>query len=107
MRLRVLLALWPSLLLTACAGSGASGVEHALGWRSATVMAIGRAAEFAPEVDRDCDAGGASAARYAVVRYSNGGLHSRSLGSSQVPADLAVGDDVYVNVLDCKAGIRR
>ena len=100
-------ALGLSVLLAACAGPGMSGLDPALGWRSATVVDIGRAADLAPTVDRDCDAGAMASGSYAVVRYRNGGRHSRSLGTSRFPADLVAGDSVHVNVLDCRAAVRR
>jgi hypothetical protein len=40
---------------------------------------------------------------YAVVRYHDGGLRTRALGTTRLPPDLRVGDTVRVDVLDCNA----
>jgi len=39
------------------------------------------------------------------VRYRNGGVHTRSLGTARLPAgaELRLGDEVHVNILDCAA----
>lgn len=78
---------------------------HAAGWRAAQVVEVGRAADLASTVDRDCGTGGGPDAPYAVVRFRNGGVRSRSLGTGRLPAGvmLKVGDQVEVNILDCAA----
>lgn len=92
-------------VLAALALGGCAGFDHSPGWRAAEVVALGRAGDLAASADQDCRAAGAPTAPYAVVRYQNGGLHSRSLGTDQLPAGagLKVGDEVYVNILDCTA----
>ncbi len=79
------------------------------GWHAAQVVAVGRADALAATVDQDCGcaADSGSPRPYAVVRYRNGGVHSRSLGTSRLPpgVPLRVGDAVYVNVLDCKVAL--
>ncbi|MFM9923086.1 hypothetical protein VLK31_08855 [Variovorax sp. H27-G14] len=81
--------------------------DRAGGWHAAQVVAVGRADALATTVDQDCGCAADSSGNprpYAVVRYRNGGVHSRSLGTSRLPAGvpLRVGDAVYVNLRDCK-----
>lgn len=94
--------LW-ALALGGCTALDAHSFDRATGWRSAQVVAVGSAAELAPAVDRDCGGGNEPSSTYAVVRYRNGGVHTRSLGTAHLPAgaELKVGDAVHVNVLDC------
>ena len=75
------------------------------GWHAAQVVRLGNAGELAALADQDCGADGGPSARYALVRYRAGGVHSRSLGTGRLPEGgvLHVGDTVYVNVLDCGA----
>lgn len=92
----------------------AHSFDRSAGWHAAQVVAVGRADALATTVDQDCSCGkdsgkdsggdGSSPRPYAVVRYRNGGVHSRSLGTSRLPAGvpLRVGDAVYVNLRDCK-----
>lgn len=95
--------LWALSALGGCAAFDAHSLDRAAGWHAAQVVAVGRASDLSATVDRDCGAAGDASARYAVVRYRNGGVHSRSLGTDRLPADteLKVGDAVYVNTLDC------
>lgn len=84
----------------------ASGPEHAQDWRSATVVALGRAGELAKTVDHDCGVGASRDAPYLVVRYLDRGvLHNRTwlLGTTEIPsaAILQVGTAVQVNLPDC------
>lgn len=98
-----------ALALGGCTAFDAHSFDHALdpsaGWHAAQVAAVGRAGDLAGSVDRDCGGGSDASARYAVVRYRNGGVHTRSLGTARLPvgAELKVGDAVYVNILDCAA----
>jgi len=95
------------VLLGALAGCGSPGVygDPATGWRDAVVVRIGSQTELASMADLDCNAAGASKAPYVVVRFNDGGLHSRSLGKPQdTPGvSLQVGDEVHVNIKDCSA----
>jgi hypothetical protein len=78
--------------------------DRTAGWHLAQVVAVGRAGDLAASADRDCGTNdGDAAARYAIVRYRSGGVHSRSLGTGRWAAGtgLEVGDTVYVNILDC------
>lgn len=105
------ISIWIASILcvsvAACGGLGTSDLDHAAGWRSATVVSIGRAEELAPTVSHACGLGSDPSARYAVVRYNDGSRRSRSIGTSRFPSDLAVGDAVHVNVLDCNVELRR
>ena len=97
--------LW-AFALGGCAAFDAHSLDRAAGWHAAQVVAVGRAGDLSGTADRDCGAAaGDASARYAVVRYHNGGVHSRSLGTDRLPVDteLKVGDAVYVNTLDCAA----
>ena len=96
--------LW-AFALGGCAAFDAHSLDHAAGWHAAQVVGVGRASELSGTADRDCGAPGEASARYVVVRYRNGGIHSRSLGTDRLPAstELKVGDAVYVNILDCAA----
>jgi len=96
--------LW-AFALGGCAAFDVHSFDPAAGWHAAQVVSLGRAADLSRSADRDCGAAGDASARYAVVRFRNGGVHSRSLGTTRLPAGaaLAVGDAVYVNVLDCSA----
>ncbi len=96
--------LW-ALALGGCTALDAHSFDHSAGWRAAQVVAVGRAADLAGTVDRDCGAPGGGSAPYAVVRYRNGGVHTRSLGTARLPAgaELRLGDEVHVNILDCAA----
>ncbi|MGJ7615298.1 MULTISPECIES: hypothetical protein [unclassified Variovorax] len=96
--------LW-ALALGGCTALDAHSFDHSAGWRAAQVVAVGRAADLAGTVDRDCGSPGDGTAPYAVVRYRNGGVHTRSLGTGRLPAGAvpAVGDAVHVNILDCAA----
>ncbi len=78
---------------------------HAAGWRAAQVVEVGRMADLASTADRDCGTNGGPDAPYAVVRFRNGGVRSRSLGTGRLPAGVVpkVGDKVEVNILDCAA----
>lgn len=92
--------------LGGCTAFDAHSFDPAAGWHSAQVVSVGRAGDLSGTADRDCGtAGGDASARYAIVRFRNGGVHSRSLGTTRLPTDaeLKVGDAVYVNVLDCGA----
>lgn len=94
--------LW-ALALGGCSAFDAHSFDHAAGWRAAQVVSVGRAGDLAATADRDCGAEGGTAAPYAVVRYRNGGVHTRSLGTGRWPAGAALkaGDAVEVNILDC------
>lgn len=97
-----------ALALGGCTAFDAHSLDHAAhasGWRAAQVVDVGRAADLAGTVDRDCGTGGGPDAPYAVVRYRNGGVRSRSLGTGRLPAGPVpkVGDRVEVNILDCAA----
>lgn len=97
-----------ALALGGCTAFDAHSLDHtahAAGWRAAQVVDVGRAADLAGTVDRDCGTDGGPDAPYAVVRYRNGGVRSRSLGTSRLPAGAVpkVGDKVEVNILDCAA----
>ncbi|WP_418116448.1 hypothetical protein ABL849_16190 [Variovorax sp. 375MFSha3.1] len=96
-------ALLCALMLGGCSAFDAHSFDRSAGWRAAEVVSVGRAGELAATVDRDCGSDGGAAVPYAVVRYRNGGVHSRSLGTGRWPAGarLNVGDAVEVNVLDC------
>ncbi|MDP9895546.1 hypothetical protein J2W32_004806 [Variovorax boronicumulans] len=96
--------LW-AFALGGCTAFDAHSLDRAAGWHAAQVVAVGRAGDLSGTADRNCGAAGDASARYAVVRYHNGGVHSRSLGTDRLPADteLKVGDAVYVNILDCAA----
>lgn len=98
--------LW-ALALGGCASFDAHSYDRAAGWHAAQVVAVGRADALAVTVDRDCGGSIGGAAAYVVVRYRNGGVHSRSLGTSRLPqgVPLSVGDAVYVNVLECKVAL--
>ena len=102
--LRCVAVLW-TLALGGCVAFDAHSGDHAAAWHAAQVVRIGQAGELAASADTDCGAEGGPSARYAVVRYRNGGVHTRSLGTGRLPAgtELKVGDAVYVNVLDCSA----
>jgi hypothetical protein len=93
--------LW-TLALGGCASFDAHSLDRAAGWHAAQVVAVGRADALGRSADRDC--GGSGAEAYVVVRYRNGGVHSRSLGTSRLPpgVPLSVGDAVYVNLPECK-----
>jgi len=97
-----------ALALGGCTAFDAHSLDHAAhasGWRAAQVVDVGRAADLAGTVDRDCGTGGGPDAPYAVVRYRNGGVRSRSLGTGRLPVGPVpkVGDRVEVNILDCAA----
>ncbi|MET3389392.1 hypothetical protein ABIC33_000015 [Variovorax sp. 1140] len=94
-----------ALMLGGCSAFDAHSFDRSAGWRAAEVVSVGRAGELAATADRDCGSDGGAAAPYAVVRYRNGGVHSRSVGTGRWPAGalLKVGDAVEVNVLDCAA----
>ncbi|SCX66379.1 hypothetical protein [Variovorax sp. EL159] len=96
--------LW-ALALGGCTALDAHSFDHAEGWRAAQVVSVGQAGDLAGTADRDCGADGGATARYAVVRYRNGGVHTRSLGTGRWPAgsEPKVGDAVHVNILDCTA----
>jgi hypothetical protein len=96
--------LW-AFALGGCAAFDAHSFDPAASWHAAQVVSVGRADDLSSSADRDCGAAGDTSARYAVVRYRSGGVHSRSLGTARLPADteLKVGDAVYVNILDCTA----
>ncbi|WP_432731949.1 hypothetical protein [Variovorax sp. W6] len=99
--------LW-ALALGGCSAFDAHSFDRSAGWRAAQVVSVGKMGELAATADRDCGADGAdrgAAAPYAVVRYRNGGVHTRSIGTGHWPAgaSLKVGDAVEVNVLDCAA----
>ena len=102
--MRRMVALW-ALTLGGCTAFDAHSFDHSAGWRTAQVVSVGRAGDLAKTADHDCGVEGGAAAPYAIVRYRNGGVHSRSLGTPRLPAgtELTVGDAVYVNVLDCGA----
>lgn len=91
------------LALGGCTAFDAHSFDHSAGWRAAQVVAVGRAADLAGTVDRDCGSPDGGTAPYAVVRYRNGGVHTRSLGTGHLPAGagLRLGDEVHVNILDC------
>ncbi len=92
-------------MLGGCSAFDAHSFDRSAGWRAAEVVSVGRAGDLAATADRDCGSDGGAAAPYAVVRYRNGGVHSRSVGTGRWPAGarLKVGDAVEVNVLDCAA----
>ncbi|QNK67289.1 hypothetical protein [Variovorax sp. PAMC26660] len=96
--------LW-ALALGGCTAMDAHSFDHSAGWRAAQVVSVGSAGELSSTVDRDCGADGGTTASYAVVRYRNGGVHTRSLGTGRWPAgaEPKVGDAVHVNILDCAA----
>jgi hypothetical protein len=96
--------LW-AFVLGGCTAFDAHSFDPAAGWHAAQVVSVGRAGDLSGSADRDCGTAGDAPARYAVVRFRNGGVHSRSLGTSRLPAgtELKVGDAVYVNILDCSA----
>ncbi|WP_198087446.1 hypothetical protein [Variovorax sp. E3] len=98
-------AAWAAaVLLAGCAAApGTSRFDYSAGWRSAQIVEIGRAGDLARTADHDCGFGANPAAPYVVVRYHGGGVHTRSLGTVDLPTDPAprVGDRVYVNILDC------
>jgi hypothetical protein len=91
--------------LAGCAAFDAQAFDRSSGWHAAEVVAVGRADALAGGVDRDCGGPGGGSAPYAVVRYRNGGVHTRSLGTARLPAGTALrpGDEVHVNILDCAA----
>jgi hypothetical protein len=93
------------LALGGCTAFDAHSLDHTAGWRAAQVVDVGRAADLAGTADRDCGTDGGPDAPYAVVRYRNGGVRSRSLGTGRLPAGVVpkVGDKVEVNILDCAA----
>lgn len=104
--------LWAPALAVALGGctaldahSNGRPTDAEAGWHAAQVVRLGNAGELAALADQDCGADGAPSARYALVRYRAGGVHSRSLGTGRLPEGgvLHVGDTVYVNVLDCGA----
>ncbi|RSZ29983.1 MULTISPECIES: hypothetical protein [unclassified Variovorax] len=94
-----------ALALGGCSAFDAHSFDHSAGWRAAQVVSVGRTGDLVATADRDCGADGGADARYAVVRYRNGGVHTRSLGTGRWPAGAAlkVGDAVEVNILDCAA----
>ena len=96
--------LW-AFALGGCAAFDAHSLDRPAGWHAAQVVGVGRAGDLSGTADRDCGKAGDVSARYVVVRYRNGGVHSRSLGTDRLPAgtELRVGDAVYVNILDCAA----
>ena len=98
-------ALLCALMLGGCSAFDAHSFDRSAGWRAAQVVSIGKMGELAATADRDCGADGGAAAPYAVVRYRNGGVHTRSVGTGRWPAaaELKVGDAVEVNILDCAA----
>ncbi|MBS79530.1 MULTISPECIES: hypothetical protein [unclassified Variovorax] len=97
-------ALAPGLLaLAGCAGLGTSHADFVAGWRTGRVEALGRAGELAHAMYRDCAPQAGANEPYAVVRYHDGGLRTRALGTTRLPPDLRVGDTVRVDVRDCSA----
>ncbi|WP_431273087.1 hypothetical protein ACQ858_12625 [Variovorax ureilyticus] len=99
---------WRSVLLAALGGCSVHGIyDHAHGWRDAVVVEIGRESELSVLADRHCPGDAAADSPYLVVRFRDGGLHSRSLGKSVNPSDapLRIGDEVRVNIFDCGAPI--
>jgi len=95
---------WAAALLAGCAaGPGADASSYSAGWRAAQVVEIGRTGDLARTADHDCGYGANPSAPYVVVRYHGGGVHTRSLGTVDLPPSptLRVGDKVYVNILDC------
>ena len=104
MRAAQITVMWAAALLVGCASvSGAGATAYSDGWRAAQVVEIGRTGDLARTADHDCGFGANPSAPYVVVRYRNGGVHTRSLGTVDLPAKptLQVGDKVYVNILDC------
>lgn len=102
--MRRMVALW-ALTLGGCTAFDAHSFDHSAGWRAAQVVSVGRAGDLAKTADHDCGVEGGAAAPYAIVRYRNGGVHTRSIGTGHWPAgaSLKVGDEVEVNILDCAA----
>lgn len=89
--------------LAGCAGLAASHADFVAGWRTGRVEALGRAGELARGMYHDCAPRAGADEPYAVVRYHDGGLRTRALGTTRLPPDLRVGDTVRVDVLDCNA----
>ena len=104
MRTAAITAMWTAALLAGCAAvPGTDASAYSAGWRVAQVVEIGRTGDLARKADHDCGFGANPSAPYVVVRYHNGGVHTRSLGTVDLPdkPTLQVGDRVYVNILDC------
>lgn len=102
-----------SVLITACASLENDGYDFKDGWRRAKVLEIGSANAVMRTVSKDCRLELGSGARfdhYAVASYSVGGRST--IRAQQVVAvpndlDLAVGEQVHVNVRDCTQPLSR
>lgn len=108
MKALTVMAMALSLLASACSTVGDPSRTYQNGWRQAQIVDVGNGQTVLPFVSQDCRArieGGAEAARYAVTSYSYGGnpnLRRKLAVALPYGTDLAVGDWVYVNVVDCR-----
>lgn len=102
-----------SVLTSACSTTGDLPYGYQDGWRRAQIVGIGDGQAALPLVNQDCRAEserGNGAAHYAVTSYSYGGnpnLRKKRVVAVPADSDLAVGDWVYVNVVDCRLALQR
>lgn len=99
-RIRAMLIVAISLLAAGCAGvKYENGLAVADGWRKGTIMSIGNGPEYLDRIPERC-ASQHSANQYALIRYSDGHLRSRSYAVEDVAA-FHSGDKVYFNINTC------
>lgn len=103
-----------SALLTACATNDDTLYPgHREGWRRAQVLEVGDEQLVAHAQKYECHAEmGAigKSTRFAVASYSYGGnpnLRAKRIAAIPDQVDVKVGDQVFVNVVDCKPALRQ
>ncbi|WP_374256961.1 hypothetical protein [Aquabacterium sp.] len=102
-----------SVLMTACASIENDGYDFNDGWRRAKVMEIGSANTVMRTTSKDCRLELGKDARfvhYAVASYSVGGrstIRAQQVAAVPNDLDLAIGEQVHVNVRDCTQPLRR
>ena len=99
-----------ALLLQGCASLYSEMTDFANGWRSATVVEIGSAANIQRKMPLDCRAtltvADAASSRFAVFVYHSGREHRYWTAPLPMRSELKIGELVWVNVRDCTAPVR-
>lgn len=103
-KVRNLLFVVIPLIASGCAGvTYENGLAYSDGWRKGAVLSIGNGPEYLDRVPERC-VSQHPADQFALIRYSDGHLHSRSYTVDNVGA-FHSGDKVYFNINTCNLPI--